>query len=107
LVGMCKFFFVRKRTIAKQYRNFFESEDEDRKDAKTPEEDTTKIPASQSAARFYFELTYQLAKEDLTKIERINELNMYLCLNAASLIKDRAIAQENELKKLKKNIGSR
>jgi hypothetical protein len=53
---------------------------------------------SESAARFYFQLTYSLAKEDLTKFDRINEMNIYLCLNTASMMKDRIIQQQNELK---------
>ena len=53
---------------------------------------------SESAARFYFQLTYSLAKEDLTKFDRINEMNNYLCLNTASIMKDRIIQQQNELK---------
>lgn len=55
---------------------------------------------SESAARFYFQLTYSLAKEDLTKFDRINESNLYLCLNTASLMKDRIVQQQNELKKI-------
>jgi hypothetical protein len=55
---------------------------------------------SQAAARFYFQLTYSLAKEDLTKFERINETNVYLCLNTASLMKDKIVQQQNELKKI-------
>lgn len=58
-------------------------------------------PPSQMAARFFFQLTYQLAKEDLTKYDRITETNLYLCLNTASLLKDRAIEHENEMNKLK------
>jgi hypothetical protein len=53
---------------------------------------------SESTARFYFQLTYSLAKEDLTKFDRINEMNIYLCLNTASIMKDRIIQQQNELK---------
>jgi hypothetical protein len=39
-----------------------------------------------------------LAKEDLTKFDWINEMNIYLCLNTASMMKDRIIQQQNELK---------
>jgi hypothetical protein len=58
------------------------------------------MAASESAARFYFELTFKLASEDITKMDRINESNLYLCLNTASLIKDRIIQQQNELRKI-------
>ena len=56
--------------------------------------------ASEAAARFYFELTFELINGDLTKYDQFNELNMYLCLNAASLVKDRMIKEMNEIKKL-------
>jgi len=56
--------------------------------------------SSEAAARFYFELTFQLSNDDITKFDGLNKTNMYLCLNAASLIKDRIIQQQNELKKL-------
>lgn len=55
---------------------------------------------SEAAARFYFQLTYSLAKEDITKFDRINETNVYLCLNTASLMKDKIVQQQNELKKI-------
>lgn len=61
--------------------------------------DTTE-PPSQMAARFFYQLTYQLAKEDLTKFQRITKTNLYLCLNTASLLKDRAIEHENEMRKI-------
>lgn len=64
------------------------------------DEDTPKLADSEAAARFYFELSFQLAQEDITKFDGLNQMNMYLCLNAASLLKDRAIQQQNELKKL-------
>ena len=94
------FFFASLKRVHQQYRNFFESDEEDREIPETDEEDTPKMAPSESAIRFYFELTYQLANEDLTKIDQLNETNMYLCLHTASLLKDRAIKQQNELKKL-------
>ena len=66
----------------------------------TNNEAPAQMVASESAARFYFQLTFALAKDDLTKFERINESNLYLCLNTASLMKDRIIQQQNEMKKL-------
>lgn len=100
MVRSIHFFFASIKRVHQQYRNFFESEEEDRELPETSDEDTPQIPPSETAIRFYFELTYQLANEDITKIERLNEMNMYLCLHTASLLKDRAIKQQMELKKL-------
>ena len=97
------FFFANIKRIHNAYRHFFESEDEDREVPETPEEDTTEMAPSETTARFYFELTYQLSTEDITKIEQLNDMNMYLCLSTASLIKDRVIKQQNEIKQMKKN----
>ena len=94
------FFFANLKRIHNAYRQFFESEDEDRELPETPEEDTPQMAPSETTARFYFELTYQLASEDITKIEQLNDMNMYLCLSTASLIKDRIIKQQNEMKKM-------
>lgn len=69
-------------------------------DAETTEEDSTPMAPSEATARYYFELTYQLTGEDITKFDRLNDMNVYLCLNTASLIKDRVIKQQNELKKI-------
>jgi len=101
--GCATFFFSNVYRIHKRYSNFFESEDNDREGTETSEEDTPKMAPSESAARFYFEVSFELVNGDITKYERLTETNMYLCLTAASLIKDRVIKQENELKKLKKN----
>lgn len=55
---------------------------------------------SEGAARFYFQLTMSLASDDLTKWERINETNAYLCLATAAMMKDKVIQQQNEIKKM-------
>jgi len=65
------------------------------------DEDVTQMDPTQSAARYYFTLTLSLANQDITKIEQINQLPVYLVLNTASLIKDQRIQEQNELKKLK------
>jgi len=51
-------------------------------------------------------LTYQLAKEDLTKFHQIEDMSVYLCLNTASLIKDKIISEQNEMKKIKNEMKS-
>lgn len=64
------------------------------------ESEVPQLPPSQAAARFYFELGVQLIGEDITKWDQLNDSNIYLCLNLASLLKDRAIKQQNELRKI-------
>jgi hypothetical protein len=103
---MFHFFFAHKSSISRQYKSFFGSEEEVEPDVETDTEDTTQIPASQTTARFYFQLTYQLAKEDLTKFHQIEDMSVYLCLNTASLIKDRVISEQNEMKKIKNEMKS-
>lgn len=100
MVWLCQFFFSHRKRVHFQYRKFYESEDETNQVDDPDNEVSPEMAPSESAARFYFQLTYQLAKEDLTKFERINETNVYLCLNTASLMKDRIVAQNNEMKKL-------
>lgn len=100
MVQCCKFFFSHLKRIRYQYKSFFETENETEGNNTETDELGTNEPPSQQAARFFYELTYQLAKEDLTKYERINKTNLYLCLNTAALLKDRVIKQENEMRKL-------
>lgn len=104
MVLCLNFFFAHIKRVHHTYKHFFESEDENREVPETTEEDTTTMGATESTTRFYFELTYQLAKEDLTKFDRILETNMYLCLSTASLMKDRIIKQQNEMKKLESKM---
>lgn len=69
-------------------------------DEDTGVEDTPKIPAKEAAARFYFGLTLTLANEDITKIQQIENMPVYLVLNTASQIKDKRIQEQNEIKKM-------
>jgi hypothetical protein len=69
------------------------------------EEDTPQIPPSEATARFYFQLTYLLGNENLTQYERVNDLNMYLCLNTASLIKERRLKEQEEIRKIQQKKG--
>ena len=99
LVRSGYFFFVHVKRIHKGYRNFFESSDEDRETSEAGDEDTPEMAPTEATARFYFELSFTLAGDDLTKISQLNKTNMYLCLNTASLLKDRLIKEQNEMKK--------
>jgi hypothetical protein len=57
--------------------------------------------AKESTARFYFNLTYILAKEDITKMRDVEKQNLYLCLSIASLIKDENQKARDEMRKIK------
>ena len=101
MVLLFQFFFSHLKRIRHSYKSFFEEENTETEHTVETDELDSFLPPSEQAARFFFELTYQLSNEDITKFERINESNLYLCLNTASLIKDRVIKQENEMRKLK------
>lgn len=103
---MFNFFFANKSSISRKYKEFFGTQTEVNEDVESDSEETTTIPPSEATARFYFQLTYQLAKEDLTKFHQIEEMSVYLCLNTCSLIKDRNIQEQNEIKKLKNEMKS-
>lgn len=59
---------------------------------------------TQTAARFYFTLTFQLANEDLTKFEQIDDMSLYLCLNTAALLKERYEKELEQIKKMEKEF---
>jgi hypothetical protein len=69
-------------------------------------DETSKIPAKEATARFYFNLTYQLAKEDITKFEEVESMNLYLCLNVASMLKDKYERELEQHRKLEQKIQS-
>jgi hypothetical protein len=58
----------------------------------------------ENTVRFYFTLTYQLAGEDITKVEQMDDIPMYLCLNVASLMKERHDKEMEEIKKMKREM---
>jgi len=60
----------------------------------------------EATARFYFQLTYMLAKEDITKMREVEKENLYLCLSVAALIKDQNEKQKEELRKIKNDNNS-
>jgi hypothetical protein len=97
---LCQFFFSNRQVIHHRFRKFFEIQDEDNDDTTEGVEDTPKIRPKEATARFYFTLTFQLAGEDITKLKQIENMSVYLVLNAASLLKDKRIQEMNELKKL-------
>jgi hypothetical protein len=104
MVQCCSFFFAHQRSIHHQFRAFYEVEDEAGEGLETDEEDTPKMAPTEAASRFYFQLTLQLAGDDLTKYELVNEENIYLCLSSAALFKDRAEKQQAEARKLQQKL---
>jgi len=60
----------------------------------------------EATARFYFQLTYLLAKEDVTKMRDVEKENLYLCLSIASLIKDQNEKHKEEMRKIKNENNS-
>jgi len=63
-------------------------------------EDAPEVDSKETTARFYFALTYQLAKEDITRFEEVEKTNLYLCLSAAALIKERFLKEKEEMRKI-------
>lgn len=95
-----QFFFSHRKRVHFQYRKFYESEDEANQNDDPDNEAPPEMAPSEGAARFYFQLTMSLANDDLTKWDRINETNAYLCLSTAAMMKDKVIQQQNEIKKM-------
>lgn len=67
-------------------------------------DETPKMDKTQTTARFYFILTFQLANEDLTKMEQIDGVNLYLCLSTASLLKERNEKELERIRKMEKEL---
>jgi hypothetical protein len=65
------------------------------------DEDATQMAPKEATARFYFQLTYMLAKEDITKMVDVEKQNLYLSLSVASLMKDNMEKQKEEMRKIK------
>lgn len=66
--------------------------------------DTPKMAKKEAAFRYYFSITLNLAGEDITKINTIDELPLLLCLNTASIMKERIQKQNDEIKKMEKQF---
>jgi hypothetical protein len=102
LVGSLGFFFGNRNHIYKLYKEFFGVEDEESSNDNKGLEDDAEDDTKGSSSRFYFTLTYQLAKEDVTKFSEVENTNLYLCLNTASLMKEQADRQKEEIRKMEK-----
>jgi len=100
-VGVCQFFFSNLRVIHFNYKEFFGTDPEDEQVDIEGVEDDAQISKKEMVSRFYFGLTYKLTGEDITKFEQIEQMSVYLCLNTASLIKDRIEQEKKQIEKLK------
>ena len=97
-------FFSRKQQIYHQYAEFFEYDPKNQPVDSDGVEQDAKVDKKQNTIRFYFNLTYQLAGDDITKMEQIDSISVYLCLNVAALIKERYLKEKEELDKMKRNM---
>jgi hypothetical protein len=97
------FFFGNRKHIHQFYSGFFEIEDRDTTEDDEVLDEDAEVVEKGATARFYFTLTYRLAKEDVTKFNEVENMNLYLCLNTASLMKEEAEKQREEMRKMKKS----
>ena len=103
MVWSIGFFFASRQVIHHRYKQFFDLDEQDKQDDNEGVDDVAEVSPKQNTARFYFSLSLALVKEDITKLEHIQQMPVYLILNTASFIKDKHIQEQNELKKLNKN----
>ena len=105
-LGAAQFFFFNRINVHKKYGGFFGVGEQSKSGDDEEMEETPKISAKEATARFYFNLTYQLAKEDVTKIDEVINSNLYICLNVASIMKDRYERERDEQRKLEQKYQS-
>jgi len=99
-LGAAQFFFFNRVNVHKKYGGFFEYAEQDEREDNDEMEQTPKIPAKEATARFYFNLTYQLAKEDITKFEEVENMNLFICLNVASIMKEKYLKELEQHRKM-------
>ena len=66
--------------------------------------DSPEMASKENTIRFYFTLTYQLAGEDITKVQQMDDIPMYLCLNVAALLKERHDKEQEEIRKMERQL---
>jgi hypothetical protein len=102
LVRGKQFFFSNRNNIYEQYKEFFGVDEQSQQMDDEGVADTPKMGKKEAAFRYYFSITLNLAGEDITKVNQIDELPLLLCLNTASIMKERADKQREEMKKIEK-----
>ena len=98
------FFFAGKHNIYQQFAEFFEYNEQSKPVDTEGVDDTPKMDKANATIRYYFNLTFNLAKEDITKMEQIDELSVYLCLSTLSLMKERFEKEMEEYRKVEKQM---
>jgi len=98
------FFFASKLSLYQQFAEFFEYNEQTKQPDSEGMDDSPKMDKANATIRYYFNLTYNLAKEDITKMEQIDEINVYLCLSTLSLMKERYEKEMEEYRKMEKQI---
>ncbi len=104
MVGSSKFFFSNVNFVHQQYKEFFGLDEQNQQTHDKGLEDSPEMASKENTIRFYFTLTYQLAGEDVTKLTQMDDVNTYLCLNVASLMKERNLKEQEEIRKMQKQI---
>jgi hypothetical protein len=104
LVWCKQFFFSNRNNIYQQYKEFFDVDEQNQSDDSEGVGDTPKMAKKEAAFRYYFSITLNLAGEDITKLNQIDELPLLVCLNTASLMKERVQKQNEEMKKMEKQF---
>lgn len=94
-------FFLHKRKLYQQYKEFFGVEDESVPLDEEGGKDIPQIPPKEAVARFYFNASVELANNDITKMKQIDSLPIYLCMNILARNKDIREAERMELEKIK------
>ena len=99
MVWSYEFFFAFRKHIYRKYQNFYEVEEQDIELPVDGDEDSTKISTTEAVARFYFGSLNLLAKDDVTKYQKVLRVPLYLCLNAMSAHKERVEKDNERLRK--------
>lgn len=104
MVGSSKFFFSNVNFVHQQYKEFFGIDEQSKQTDTEGVDDSPEVASKENTIRFYFSLTYQLAGEDVTKVQQMDDIPMYLCLNVAALIKERHDKEQDEIRKMNREM---
>ena len=106
MVWSGELFFSNKLRVYEQYAEFFEYDAQSKSTNNEGMGDTPEMDKTQTTIRFYFALTLQLAQDDVTKIQQIDNQPLYLCLNTSALFKERYMKQKEEIDKIKSQTNN-
>lgn len=106
MVWLCTGFFLHRQRVYRQYKEYFGLPDEDLQTDGEGGKDNPQMAPQEATARFYFAATIELCGNDITKVEQIDKLGLYLCLNTLARNKDIRKAEEREIQKMKNKYGT-